>query len=56
MMLEGTKSDRFQIKHLCDICEEVWSTFKPKCYEPDSCDVEFCCEGCHNEFCMCNCV
>ena len=56
MMLAGTESDRFREKHTCDICDEPCGTFKLKCYEPDSCDVEFCCENCHNEFCMCNCV
>jgi len=56
MMLPGTESDRFRVNHICDLCDESCGTFKPKCYVPDDCDVEFVCENCHWEFCMCDCV
>lgn len=55
MFLSGDKSKRFREKQLCDICEIERSTFKPKCYEPNSCDVEFTCKKCHDEYC-CECV
>ena len=55
MKLHGSISKRFREKHTCEICEEISSTYKPKCYDDENrCDVEFTCKKCHDKFC-CEC-
>ena len=55
MKLSGSISKHFREKHLCEICEEAETTFKPKCWVEDEMgDVCYTCKKCHDEFC-CEC-